>query len=51
MISDTERDWKEAVMTYLRYCPSICLKGLRKTAKTSVRITSVLGKIQRQPTI
>jgi hypothetical protein len=50
MIGDMERGWKEAVMA-LRYCLSICLKGLRKTTKTSVRIISVLARIQKQPTI
>jgi hypothetical protein len=32
--------WKEAVMTYFRYYPDICLDGVKKTAKrTSARIT------------
>jgi hypothetical protein len=51
MIGDVERGWKEAVMTCLRYCPSIYLKGPRKSTKTTIRITSVLDKTQRQPTI
>jgi hypothetical protein len=51
MIGEMERGWKEAVVTCLKYCPNIYLKGPRKTTKTSVRITSVLDKIQRHPTI
>jgi hypothetical protein len=30
--------WKEAVVTFLRYYPRICIEGLRKTTKQSVRI-------------
>jgi hypothetical protein len=35
------KKWKEAVVTYSEYCPDICLEGLRKTAKTAVRIEGV----------
>jgi hypothetical protein len=32
---------KEAVVPTLRYYPGICLEGLRKTTKTSVRIAGL----------
>jgi hypothetical protein len=33
VISEFERKWKEEVMVYLRYCPGICLEGLRKNTE------------------
>jgi hypothetical protein len=30
---ELERVWKEAVVDFLTYCPSICLEGLKKTTK------------------
>jgi hypothetical protein len=41
MVDELERVWKETVLAQLRYCPGICLQRLRKTMKTSVRITGV----------
>jgi hypothetical protein len=35
-----ERSWRN-----FRYCPDICLKGLRKITKTWVRIVGVLAEI------
>jgi hypothetical protein len=41
-----ERILKEAVITSLRYYPSICLEELRKTTKkTAVRVAIVLAEI------
>jgi hypothetical protein len=33
--NELERMWKEAVVVYLRFYPSICQKGLRKPTKTA----------------
>jgi hypothetical protein len=39
---ELKRIWKEAVAAlFLRYYPSICLEGLRKPRKTSVRIANL----------
>jgi hypothetical protein len=35
MINELERTWKEAVRAYFRYCPGICLHGLKKTMEIS----------------
>jgi hypothetical protein len=37
--------WKEAVVAHLRHYSSIFLKGLRKTAKSSVRIVGLRAEI------
>jgi hypothetical protein len=49
MTDELERIWREAVMAYSRYYPSICLEGLRETTKTSVRIPGVPAEIQIKP--
>jgi hypothetical protein len=42
MIRDeVEKIWKEAVMAYSRYCPSIFQAGLRKPMKVLMRIEGV----------
>jgi hypothetical protein len=43
--NELERMWKEAVVAQLRYYPGICLEGLRKTTKTSVRIAGLRAEI------
>jgi hypothetical protein len=45
MIDEFERIWKDVVMAQLRDCPTICLEGMRKTTKISVRIAGVLPEI------
>jgi hypothetical protein len=34
MAAEVEVIWKEAFLTYTRYCPSIYMEELRKTTKT-----------------
>jgi hypothetical protein len=41
MPDELKRIWKEVIMDYSRYYPGICLEGLRKTTKTSVRPAGV----------
>jgi hypothetical protein len=36
--------WKEASWPNLRYYPGICLKGLTKTTKTSVRVADLWAR-------
>jgi hypothetical protein len=38
-------------MALLRYCPGICLEGLRKPEKISVRIADVPAEIREYPVI
>jgi hypothetical protein len=45
MNNELERTWQEAVMACLRYYPDICLEGLRKSTKTSVRISRLPAEI------
>jgi hypothetical protein len=40
------RIWKEAVVTSSGHYPGICLEGLRKTTKTSIRTAGVLAEIR-----
>jgi hypothetical protein len=40
-----ERIGKEAVLAQSRYYPSICLKELRETTKTSVRMFGIPAEI------
>jgi hypothetical protein len=47
MKDEVERIWEEAVMALSKYCPSICLKGLRKTMENN-GLTGVLGEIQTE---
>jgi hypothetical protein len=42
---ELERIRKKAVMAYLKYYPGICLEGLRKMTKTSVRIAGLRKEI------
>jgi hypothetical protein len=46
MNDEFESIWKEAVMTLPRYCPGICLEGLRK--RSTIRIAAVPAKIQTE---
>jgi hypothetical protein len=41
MNNELERIWKEAVVAYRKCDPGVCLDGLRKITKTSIRITDV----------
>jgi hypothetical protein len=38
----------EVVMAKLRFYSEICLEGLRKTTKTSVRVRGILVEIQNE---
>jgi hypothetical protein len=42
---ESERTWKEAIVADLRYYPGICLEGLGKPRKASVRITGLRAEI------
>jgi hypothetical protein len=44
-LDELEWIWKKAVVAYLRYYPAVCLKRLRKTTKTSVRIAGLQTEI------
>jgi hypothetical protein len=48
LVLSFESYFQEAVMDYSMYSPSICLAGLRETIKPSLRIASVMVKIQTQ---
>jgi hypothetical protein len=43
---ELETIWKEMLMASSWYFPRICLEGLRKTMKTSVRMAGVPAKIR-----
>jgi hypothetical protein len=45
MNDELERAWKEAVVFCLKYYPSICLEGLRKLRKLSVKVTGLRAEI------
>jgi hypothetical protein len=47
MNNELERIWKEMIMAYSGYYPSICLQGLWKTTKLS-QDSWVLAKIQTE---
>lgn len=40
-----ERMWKEAYVVWSRYCSGVCLEGLRKPLKSSVRIANIPSEI------
>lgn len=48
---ELERIWKDAVVAQLRYNAGICLEGLRKSMKTSLRVADVLAdtRAEQQP--
>jgi hypothetical protein len=47
MTNALEWIWKEVVVAYLRYYPTICLQGLSKTVKKpSVQMGGVLAEIE-----
>jgi hypothetical protein len=46
VLEQSERIWEEVMVAYSRYYPGICLEGLRKTTKTSVRIAGVPSEVQ-----
>jgi antibiotic biosynthesis monooxygenase (ABM) superfamily enzyme len=48
MNDELERFWKEEVMVQLRFYPGICLEGLNKITKTSIRVVSVPSRIQNE---
>jgi hypothetical protein len=39
-----ERLWREAIMTYFRYCSDIGLERLRKTTKNVRQVSRSLGR-------
>jgi hypothetical protein len=48
MSDKLESAWKEAAMALSRYSPHIYMEGLRKTMKTSSKITGALAEIQTE---
>jgi hypothetical protein len=46
MNDELEGIWKEVAVALSRYTLRICLKELRKTTNTEVRIAGVLAQIQ-----
>jgi hypothetical protein len=41
MIMNGEWTRKEEFVTYLTFCPRICMKGLRKTATNQVKVAGI----------
>jgi hypothetical protein len=45
IIDESERIWKEVIMSNLRYYPNICLEGLMETKKNLSQDSCVLAEI------
>jgi hypothetical protein len=45
---ELERIWKEGVVAHSRYYLGICVGGLRKARRISVRITNITGEIRTE---